>query len=48
MSSGGLDSPVAGHLAKKNGTELLAVHFPTIKITGKESIEKTKKLAKKI
>ena len=48
LISGGIDSPVAGHLAKKNGTELLAVHFPTIKITGKESIDKTKQLCKKI
>ena len=48
LLSGGIDSPVAGQLAVQNGTELLAVHFPTEKITGKESIQKCLLLSKKL
>ena len=48
LISGGIDSPVAGKMAVQNGTELLAVHFPTEKITGKESIQKCFLLSKKI
>jgi len=46
LLSGGIDSPVAGFLAIKQKAELFAVHFATEKITGKEPIEKAKKLCK--
>lgn len=48
LLSGGIDSPVAGQMAVQNGTELIAVHFPTEKITGKESIQKCLLLSKKL
>ncbi|MBI2598411.1 MAG: 7-cyano-7-deazaguanine synthase [Candidatus Diapherotrites archaeon] len=48
LLSGGIDSPVAGRLAMENGAEVFAVHFPTVKITGKESIQKSIELCKKI
>ena len=35
LLSGGIDSPVAGYLAKKKA-ELIALHFSSEKITGKE------------
>jgi thiamine biosynthesis protein ThiI len=46
LLSGGIDSPVAGKLAVDGGAEILAVHFSTVKITGRESVEKTKKLCR--
>ncbi len=45
LLSGGIDSPVAGYLAKKKA-ELIALHFSSEKITGKESIEKSKEICK--
>ncbi len=46
LLSGGIDSAVAGYLAKKGGSELAGLHFSSEKITGKEPFEKAKKLAK--
>lgn len=48
LLSGGIDSPVAAHLAIQNNAEIIAVHFATKKITGKESIEKSVSLCKKL
>jgi len=45
LLSGGIDSPVAGYLAKKKA-EVIALHFSSEKITGKQSIEKSIKLCK--
>lgn len=47
LLSGGIDSPVAGHLALKEA-DLIALHFSSEDITGKESIEKSEKICKKI
>lgn len=44
LLSGGIDSAVAGHFVLSGGAELLALHFSTVKVTGKESIEKAKKI----
>jgi thiamine biosynthesis protein ThiI len=48
LLSGGIDSPVAGYIARQKGLEVIAVHFSNEKFAGKESIEKCKKLAKHI
>jgi len=48
LLSGGIDSPVAGYIAKQRGLEVIAVHFSNEKFAGKESIEKCKKLAKHV
>lgn len=45
LLSGGIDSPVAGHLAMKKA-KIIALHFSSEKITGKESIAKSEKLCK--
>lgn len=45
LLSGGIDSPVAAYLIGKKA-ELIALHFSNEKITGKESIDKSKKLCK--
>jgi len=47
LLSGGIDSPVAGFLVKDKA-ELVCLHFSSEKIVGKESIEKSKKLAEKL
>jgi len=48
LLSGGIDSPVAGYIAKQKGLEVIGVHFSNEKFAGKESIDKSKKLAKKV
>ncbi|MCX8189930.1 MAG: 7-cyano-7-deazaguanine synthase [Candidatus Diapherotrites archaeon] len=45
LLSGGIDSPVAGHIAMKSA-EVVALHFASEKITGKESINKSIKLCR--
>lgn len=46
LLSGGIDSAVAARFALDEGHSLVALHFATKKITGLESLEKSKKLAK--
>jgi thiamine biosynthesis protein ThiI len=41
LLSGGIDSPVAGHLAKQSGIELHAIHFSAEKIVGNEPLRKS-------
>ena len=41
LLSGGIDSPVAGHLAKQSGVELSAIHFSAEKIVGNEPLRKS-------
>ena len=48
LLSGGIDSPVAGHLMKKKGVELLAVHFSLEPFTDNSPEIKSIELAKKI
>ena len=48
MLSGGIDSPVAGYLAMKRGTEIQCVHFASPPYTSPQALEKTKLLAAKI
>ena len=45
LLSGGFDSPVAGYMMKKQGVELLAIHFSSKIITDINSEEKSRKLA---
>ncbi len=47
LLSGGIDSPVAGFMAK-NKAEIVCLHFSSKKITGVNSIEKSKKIAEKM
>ncbi len=46
MLSGGLDSPVAGYLAQKQGIELECVHFESTPLTSIESSQKVVDLVK--
>jgi len=46
LLSGGIDSPVAGHLLQKRGLELSAVHFHAFPYTGDGSKEKAIDLAR--
>ena len=48
LLSGGIDSPVAGYLMKRKGTELLAIHFSLEPFTDNAPEKKTRILAKKI
>ncbi len=48
MLSGGIDSPVAGYLAMKQGVELEAIHFESTPLTSIESVQKTIDLVKKL
>jgi thiamine biosynthesis protein ThiI len=48
LLSGGIDSPVAGHLMREKGLESVALHFANTKLAGNESVDKCKKLAKLI
>jgi thiamine biosynthesis protein ThiI len=48
LISGGIDSPVAGYIAKQMGLEVIAVHFSNTKFAGRESVEKCERLAKKL
>lgn len=45
LLSGGIDSPVAGHLLQKRGLKQGAVHFHTPPYTTDESLEKVRELA---
>lgn len=48
LVSSGIDSPVAGYLMKKRDVEVIAVHFDNSPYSSEKSLEKTKKLIKKI
>lgn len=48
MLSGGLDSPVAGYLAQKQGIEIECVHFESTPLTSIESSQKVVDLVKMI
>ncbi len=46
LLSGGIDSPVASFLAMKRGLKLVFLHFHALPYTGRESIEKAKRIVK--
>lgn len=48
MMSGGIDSPVAGYLAMKQGIDLELIHFESTPLTPIESAQKVIDLAKKL
>ncbi|MDR4969335.1 MAG: tRNA uracil 4-sulfurtransferase ThiI, partial [Acholeplasmataceae bacterium] len=48
MMSGGIDSPVAGYLAMKQGVEIELFHFESTPLTPLESVQKVIDLAKKL
>ncbi len=48
MLSGGIDSPVAGYLAMKQGVEIEAIHFESTPLTSIESAQKVVDLTKKL
>ena len=48
MLSGGIDSPVAGYLAMKQGVEIECVHFESTPLTSIESAQKVIDLVKKM
>ena len=48
MMSGGIDSPVAGYLAMKQGIEIEIIHFESTPLTSIESAQKVVDLAKKL
>jgi len=48
MLSGGIDSPVAGYLAMKQGIEIECVHFESTPMTSIESVQKTIDLVEKL
>ena len=48
LLSGGIDSPVAGHLIARQGLEVLAVHFSLEPITDDAAAVKSRKLAEKL
>lgn len=48
MLSGGIDSPVAGHLMQRQGFELIALHFSLEPFTDNSPELKSKALAKKL
>jgi thiamine biosynthesis protein ThiI len=48
MLSGGIDSPVAGYLALRQGLKLEAVHFHSYPFTSERSQQKVKELAGKL
>ncbi|AEI42633.1 tRNA uracil 4-sulfurtransferase ThiI [Paenibacillus mucilaginosus] len=48
MLSGGIDSPVAGFLALRQGLKVEAVHFHSYPFTSEKSQEKVKDLARKL
>ena len=45
LLSGGIDSPVAGHMMAKRGLEIIPVHFYSYPYTSPEALDKVKKLA---
>ena len=48
LLSGGIDSPVAGHIVKEKGAELYAVHFDNQPFSSDKAAELAKRLAEKI
>ncbi|MDE7100502.1 MAG: tRNA 4-thiouridine(8) synthase ThiI, partial [Anaeroplasmataceae bacterium] len=48
MLSGGIDSPVAGYLAMKQGVEIECIHFESTPLTSIESAQKVIDLVKKM
>jgi len=48
LLSGGIDSPVAGHLIARQGLEVLAVHFSLEPITDDAAAVKSRKLAERL
>ena len=48
LLSGGIDSPVAGHLVSRRGLEVLAVHFSLEPITDDTAAVKSRKLAERL
>ncbi len=48
LLSGGIDSPVAGHLMSKQGLDVLAVHFSLEPITDDAAAVKSRRLAEKL
>ena len=48
MMSGGIDSPVAGYLAMKQGIEIEVIHFESTPLTSIESAQKVLDLTKKL
>lgn len=48
LLSGGIDSPVAGHLIGRRGLDILAVHFSLEPITDDAAAVKSRKLAEKL
>lgn len=48
MLSGGLDSPVAGYLAMKQGLDVELIHFESTPLTPLESVQKVIDLSKKL
>jgi thiamine biosynthesis protein ThiI len=45
LLSGGIDSPVAGHIEQQAETEVVAVHFSNERFAGSESVVKVRKLS---
>lgn len=48
MMSGGLDSPIAGYLAMKQGIEIELIHFESTPLTSLESVQKVIDLAQEL
>lgn len=48
LASGGIDSPVAGYMMKKQGLDVIAIHFDNRPLTDYKPLEKTKRLLRKI
>ena len=48
MLSGGIDSPVAGYLAMKQGVEIECIHFESTPLTSVESSQKVIEIVKKL
>src|SRR2546425_13339906 len=48
LLSGGIDSPVAGHLMARRGLEVLAVHFSLEPITDDTAAVKSRRLAERL
>ena len=48
LLSGGIDSPVAGYLAMKQGVEIEAYHFESTPLTSIESVQKVIDITKKL
>lgn len=48
LLSGGIDSPVAGHLMKQRGVEISAVHFSIEPISEGKPEEKSRKITRKL